>query len=70
VNGCNHKNILCHPERSASRASRAWANPTWQDLPEGWGEKIELQIPRVARDDKSLGVVQNGAGEKADTKIA
>jgi putative endonuclease len=21
-------------------------NPTWQDLSEGWGEKIELQIPR------------------------
>ena len=20
-------------------------NPTWQDLAEGWGEKIELQIP-------------------------
>ena len=26
-------------------------NPTWQDLAEGWGEKIELQIPRAARDD-------------------
>jgi len=26
-------------------------NPTWQDLAEGWGEKIELQIPRFARDD-------------------
>jgi putative endonuclease len=23
-------------------------NPTWQDLAEGWGEKIELQIPRCA----------------------
>jgi hypothetical protein len=46
-------------------------NPTWQDLSEGWGEKFELQIPRVARDDKSLGVVQNGADEKAeDSKIA
>lgn len=21
-------------------------NPTWQDLAEGWGEKVELQIPR------------------------
>jgi putative endonuclease len=21
-------------------------NPTWQDLAEGWGDKIELQIPR------------------------
>ena len=28
-------------------------NPTWQDLAEGWGERIELQIPRFARDDKS-----------------
>ena len=27
------------------------ANPTWQDLAEGWGEKTELQIPRFARDD-------------------
>jgi hypothetical protein len=27
-------------------------NPAWQDLTEGWGEKIELQIPRQARDDK------------------
>lgn len=24
-------------------------NPTWQDLAEGWGEKIQLQIPRRAR---------------------
>jgi len=24
-------------------------NPTWQDLAEGWGEKMELQIPRDAR---------------------
>jgi len=24
-------------------------NPTWQDLAEGWGEKIQLQIPRCAR---------------------
>ena len=23
-------------------------NPTWQDLSDGWGEKIELQIPRCA----------------------
>ena len=46
-------------------------NPTWQDLADGCGEKIELQIPRVARDDKTLGVVQNGPDEKAeDTKIA
>jgi putative endonuclease len=30
-------------------------NPTWQDLAEGWGEKIELQIPRCARDDNKAG---------------
>lgn len=23
-------------------------NPTWPDLPEGWSEKIEMQIPRRA----------------------
>lgn len=23
-------------------------NPTWLDLAEGWGEKIEMQIPRQA----------------------
>jgi putative endonuclease len=28
-------------------------NPAWQDLAESWGEKVELQIPRVARDDNS-----------------
>ena len=26
-------------------------NPAWQDLAEGWGERIELQIPRFARND-------------------
>jgi putative endonuclease len=31
-------------------------NPAWQDLAESWGEKVELQIPRVARDDKPVGV--------------
>ena len=34
-------------------------NPTWQDLAEGWGEKIELQIPRCARDDKTCGDLLN-----------
>ena len=29
-------------------------NPTWQDLAEGWGEKVKLQIPRSARDDKTV----------------
>jgi putative endonuclease len=28
-------------------------NPTWQDLADGWGEKIKLQIPRSSRDDNS-----------------
>jgi putative endonuclease len=42
-------------------------NPTWQDLAEGWGEKTELRIPRVARDDnkieeKAPASVVNGAG--------
>ena len=29
-------------------------NPTWQDLAEGRGEPIKLQIPRSARDDNSV----------------
>ncbi len=37
-------------------------NPTWQDLAEGWGEK--LQIPHYVRDDKGLRV--EGAREHAD----
>jgi len=28
-------------------------NPTWQDLAEGWGKPIKLQITRFARDDSS-----------------
>jgi predicted GIY-YIG superfamily endonuclease len=24
-------------------------NPTWQDLTDGWGEKVELQISRRAK---------------------
>ena len=31
-------------------------NPTWQDLAEGWGEPIKLQIPHFVRDDKGLKV--------------
>jgi putative endonuclease len=31
-------------------------NPAWQDLAEGWGEKIKLQIPRFARDDNWAGL--------------
>ena len=29
-------------------------NPTWQDLAESWGQPVKLQIPRSARDDKSI----------------
>ena len=36
--------------KSWTRAKRlaliATKNPTWQDLATGWGEKVELQIPR------------------------
>ncbi len=28
-------------------------NPSWQDLAKGWGEKAEMQIPPVGRDDKA-----------------
>ena len=28
--------------------------PTWQDLTKGWGEKVELQIPRSAGDDHTV----------------
>jgi putative endonuclease len=38
-------------------------NPAWQDLAEGWGEKVELQIPRVAREDKGSNM---GDGDSAD----
>ena len=41
-------------------------NPTWQDLAEGWGEPIRLQIPRSARDDsseKGASQIGNGDGE-------
>jgi putative endonuclease len=44
-------------------------NPTWQDLAEGWGEPIRLQIPRFARDDsseKEKPQVANGSREGAD----
>jgi len=38
--------------KSWTRAKRlaliATKNPTWQDLAEGWGEKVELQISRRA----------------------
>jgi putative endonuclease len=56
-------------------------NPTWQDLAEGWGEPIKLQIPRsqnlsrtddlrpcpVARDDNSKDVDVNEESA-ADTR--
>jgi putative endonuclease len=38
-------------------------NPTWQDLAESWGGKAELQIPRFARDDNSLGESQSSKSE-------
>ena len=38
-------------------------NPTWQDLAESWGGKAELQIPRFARDDNSLGESQLSKSE-------
>jgi putative endonuclease len=38
-------------------------NPTWQDLAESWGGKAELQIPRFARDDNSLGESQSSKPE-------
>jgi putative endonuclease len=30
-------------------------NPAWQDLAEGWGTAIKLQIPHSVRDDNSEG---------------
>jgi putative endonuclease len=39
-------------------------NPTWQDLADGWGQTIALQIPRFARDDKPEGRDDQGRPEK------
>jgi len=39
-------------------------NPTWQDLAEGWGDAIKLQIPHCVRDDKGLRV--EASSESAD----
>jgi putative endonuclease len=43
-------------------------NATWQDLAEGWGEPIKLQIPHFVRHDKGLSVenVPVSAGDSAD----
>ena len=41
-------------------------NPTWQDLAEGWGTEAELQIPRFARDDKSLDEGESLSSEKKE----
>jgi len=38
--------------RAKRIASIKKTNPTWQDLAEGWGQKIELQTPRFARGNK------------------
>jgi putative endonuclease len=43
-------------------------NPTWQDLSEGWGETVELQIPRFARDDNSLSKGKSASSENSDAK--
>ncbi|MGA7295232.1 MAG: GIY-YIG nuclease family protein [Terriglobales bacterium] len=43
-------------------------NPTWQDLAEGWGESIKLQIPHFVRDDNSESVeVDKDFGKKENT---
>ena len=39
-------------------------NATWQDLAEGWGQPIKLQIPHFVRDDKNLRV--ENASARAD----
>ena len=52
--------------KSWTRAKRlaliATKNLTWQDLAEGWGEKVELQIPRrrmsLATDPSLLGMTK------------
>ena len=49
-------------------------NPTWQDLAEGWGEPIKLQIPRSQnqrREDPPLPVPvarDDNSGERQDQK--
>jgi putative endonuclease len=43
-------------------------NPTWQDLSEGWGETVELQVPRSARDDNSLSKGKSASSENSDAK--
>jgi len=45
-------------------------NPTWQDLAEGWGEKIELQIPRYPRDDNKPGGSQSEENLPSDIATA
>jgi putative endonuclease len=37
-------------------------NPSWQDLAEGWGQEVKLQIPRFARDDNSGKEVKSADG--------
>jgi putative endonuclease len=39
-------------------------NPTWQDLAEGWGEPIKLQIPHFVRDDNSNREAHEDLGKK------
>jgi putative endonuclease len=39
-------------------------NPTWQDLSEGWGEPINLQIPHFVRYDNSSEETLEDLGKK------
>jgi putative endonuclease len=42
-------------------------NPAWQDLAEGWGEPIKLQIPHFVRDDK---IKENDDGKTMEPENA
>ena len=44
-------------------------NPTWMDLADDWGKKIEMQIPRSARDDKSKANQGQRDGQKSEDSI-
>ena len=44
-------------------------NPTWQDLAEGWGTVVKLQIPHFVRDDNSEGLKETRSREEAETVI-
>ena len=42
-------------------------NPTWQDLAEGWGQRIELQIPHFVRDDNTQSREEVSKADDANT---